>query len=129
MHTEDEAKKLWCPMVRHEGNGATFNRGWAEHNPLNQVSTTGPGDGPAAFICNCIGTRCAAWRWSDPAPAVVVDCRDARATREPLRPDGLPPGWLFVPSLCGATKACWVPPRDEGRRLGYCGLFGQPMIR
>lgn len=60
MHTETEAHGLWCPWVRHEGDQAgSFNRGWNPANPLNQAPTAAE----ASYLCNCIGSSCAAWRW------------------------------------------------------------------
>jgi hypothetical protein len=46
--TEQEARKKWCPMVRHPGwmeNPGSWNRG-------------------EAFNCNCIASDCMMWRWT-----------------------------------------------------------------
>lgn len=73
MHTETEAHGLWCPWVRHEGDQAgSFNRGWNPANPLNQT----PNAAEASYLCNCIGSRCAAWRWlhnRSPKPSTPAD--------------------------------------------------------
>ena len=125
MYTEAEALTLWCPMVRHEGNHSTFNRGWATHNPLNMVA----GAPVPAFACNCIATRCASWRWTQASPLATVSCADTLAAHEPERPVGMPATWSFIPSLFGVTSAHWTAPRCALLRRGYCGLSGHPMSR
>jgi hypothetical protein len=50
MHTEEQAKTLWCPHTR-AANGE-------EHVvAVNRKQASGNG---------CIGSACAAWRWADP---------------------------------------------------------------
>jgi len=53
MHTEDEARKLWCPMARASGVAADegINRDFIE---------------PGAIPFTCIASECAAWRWVPP---------------------------------------------------------------
>ena len=125
MNTEDEARTLWCPMVRHEGEGGTFNRGWAAHNPLNLSADIKQ----AAFACNCIATRCSAWRWGQPVSQPTLPCPDALATREPERPADMPASWSFIPCFFGVTRAHWAAPESAIPRRGHCGLFGNPLIR
>ena len=60
MMTEEQARKKWCPHVRHEGNSVTFNRGTA-HGPLNDH----PGN--VGTLCNCIASDCMSWRWDHDA--------------------------------------------------------------
>lgn len=50
MHSEAEAKNLWCPMAR--ANNV------AETAAVNR-NANGEGDG----LCYCIASACAAWRW------------------------------------------------------------------
>ncbi len=62
LHTEEEAKELWCPFARvveftEDTISAPYNRAWAgdghptrTHEPLQ---------------CRCIGDRCMAWRWEE----------------------------------------------------------------
>lgn len=57
--TEGEAKVKWCPMVRHESDGATFNRGCLPGNPVN-IHWNNQG-----CACNCIGSSCMWWGISD----------------------------------------------------------------
>ena len=52
MHTEDEAKKMWCPHVRigdDQGASASINRAWSRGCP---------------DAANCIASKCMAWRWA-----------------------------------------------------------------
>lgn len=86
MHTPEQAKQLWCPMSRVAQAGnvdipVAYNRSLnKEHKPMRSVKadpdtfqlgaepeettvlvlTATPGVSMAA---NCIGDRCAMWRW------------------------------------------------------------------
>lgn len=63
MHTVEQAKELWCPMVRHEGdNGGSFNRGSLNNNPTNRDSADSK---TPIYGCQCIGDQCAMWRWGE----------------------------------------------------------------
>lgn len=57
--TETDAKTRWCPMVRYADHyhGSTFNRGGLPNN----VWDISPDS--AAYLCNCIASRCMMWRW------------------------------------------------------------------
>lgn len=101
MHTEDEAKKLWCPMVREatmEGN----NR-----------------DGPEHYAV-CLASGCAFWRWlplttAEPgwkeAMKTLIDegMNNAQAAKEIQKPE---------------TKRRFGLPEKPYR--GFCGLAGRP---
>lgn len=66
MHTVEQAKELWCPMVRHEGgNGGSFNRGSLNNNPTNRDSAYSK---TPIYGCQCIGDQCAMWRWGEGHP-------------------------------------------------------------
>lgn len=54
--TEEEAKQRWCPFARVGYEQTTFNR---FNNPANAIASSPVW--PA--ICNCIGSKCMAWRW------------------------------------------------------------------
>jgi len=65
MPTEKEASAMWCPFVRHcfdDGVGGSFNRG--DGSDQLKLSTK-PGSN---YSCNCLGSRCMAWRWSRKTP-------------------------------------------------------------
>jgi hypothetical protein len=70
MHTPEQAKELWCPMVRHTGGEGTFNRGITSGAETN---STGPDDD--RFICNCISDKCAMWRWHPNSGEHMADKR------------------------------------------------------
>lgn len=79
---------------------------------------------------NCIGPRCAMWRWDD-----VVNRRQRNAEKHDAATEqeaGYKPphceGWEFFPA--GDAQACWVEPEESAnaRRVGYCGLAGKPGI-
>jgi hypothetical protein len=54
MPTEDEARKLWCPMARYaRGNDPpAYNR-----CDFDDEVVESPGS------CRCIASKCAMWRW------------------------------------------------------------------
>lgn len=56
MHTEEQAKTLWCPHVR-SGNGTP-----ATNCAVNQTIVSGE----HARWDKCCASACAAWRWADP---------------------------------------------------------------
>lgn len=66
MTTEKEAATMWCPFVRYTGDTdhGSWGRGGNAGNPANIDPAKGPGD----YACNCIGSRCMAWRWDDTGP-------------------------------------------------------------
>lgn len=124
MHTEIEAKDLWCPLVRHEGESAgSFNRGWSPSNPLNCATTTDE----ESYLCNCIGSRCSAWRWSRPPPSAEAPVQDQRIAKEPRRADGLSSRLLFLSSLRRSTVEIQSPPDRRQANTGYCGMVGHTM--
>ena len=51
--TENEAFKMWCPMVRYTSSEVSveFPHEWALRNR------------PTTAVC-CVASRCMAWRWS-----------------------------------------------------------------
>jgi hypothetical protein len=127
MHTEEEAKKLWCPMVRHEGDSAgSFNRGWHSSNPLNQ---TPPGDADGAveaihgnYTCNCLASGCALWRWDSCQEQKSIPCTQIFAKVEIDRPPEIPMHWSFHPYVAYVGYACWKPPKWTIHLTGSCGL-------
>jgi len=52
-HTEEQASRLWCPMVRHKA-------GWNGHHA--DVDRSGSN---YQYKCNCIADGCAMWRWNE----------------------------------------------------------------
>ena len=98
MHTEEHAKKLWCPFAR-----AAFPAGSIRSRPdlgadmAEQLATTVVGNRPADPGCHCIASECMAWRWSHFTAGHAKHGSDYIS-------DGCPPG----------KKA-----------EGYCGLAGR----
>ena len=79
MHTEDEAKKLWCPHVRAL-NASVRDRTFITDAPGTAASNRYMLDGGKIGIhdsCHCIASKCMAWRWAD-GPEDDVD-GDTRA--------------------------------------------------
>ena len=82
--TEDEASKVWCPHVRI---GEITNRG-------TQII---PGKTTREMACTCLGSKCAAWRWTLSQEEI-----------DRIAQNGAP-----------NTASVMVP-------SGYCGLAGKP---
>lgn len=66
MHTPEQAKELWCPMVRaSNGDDNSANCGDAE-------AFRNPG------FARCIADQCAMWRWEHTTASVPVVVNRAR---------------------------------------------------
>lgn len=125
MQTEEQAKLLWCPMVRHnvpvdEGAGS-FNRGPHRDEALSKGGH---------YHCCCIASQCAVWRWAEPPPAreFVYSDMDYILNEQP-RPNTVPDTWQWCPYNYDTGEASgWIQPVREAERLrrGYCGLAGKP---
>jgi hypothetical protein len=66
MHTEDEAKNLWCPHAR-------VLEPYAEKTSMNR-------DTKDESLCRCIASKCMAWRWGEkevPADFAFAGSTDA----------------------------------------------------
>lgn len=91
--TEAQAQAKWCPHIRHtlplDESGGTTNCGQADDRPNLH--------GHPHYRCNCVGSQCMAWRWSDPSGP---QCNDLG---QPIEADP-----------------------DPIARRGHCGLAGQP---
>ena len=63
MPTEKQAEAMWCPFVRYtsDTDSGSWGRGTTPENPAN-VAANGTSRN---YSCNCIGSRCMAWRWAD----------------------------------------------------------------
>lgn len=106
--TPEDARYLWCPMVRmarHEvvtvegtpvGNLTPVRE---EHHVVAGCNTDALGRVRVPASCRCIADKCAMWRW---------------AAGVTLHPDT---GALCMPGLGGAIPA-----------KGYCGLAGRPEV-
>lgn len=121
MHTESQALSLWCPMVR--------------------LSPLPPGNPNLAYLQpttrgievqhgNCIGSRCAMWRWADETKRRIhwASVQGAHTEEEAGTKPDLCEGWEFRPAE--DDPACWVEPEDRAmaRSRGYCGLAGKPEV-
>jgi hypothetical protein len=97
MLTEEEAGMRWCPFVRHSADGQyTFNRG--DTDPLNLAPASV--ENHDAWLCNCIASKCMAWRWEPEQTIVHIT--------------GEHPNWERREEKIAA------------KTLGHCGLAGKP---
>jgi hypothetical protein len=131
MNTENEARKLWCPMVRfaRSEDSGTFNRG-RNANALNDHEQN---DGA---LCNCIANQCAMWRWNKiPTRKYLRAMNRAALTVDeagsPLFGQNTT-GFEFVPYNIEddphEDPAHWRETEESAnaRRTGWCGLAGKP---
>lgn len=73
MHTAEQARERWCPMVRIAFNGpGPFNR-------LTPDTDGGPGIPRGS---QCIANECAMWRWLPEPPAATVSIGIGLVTEE-----------------------------------------------
>lgn len=100
MHTEEEAKGLWCPHVRYPYGCATVSG-----------NTEGEGRDHPDAVCatRCKASRCSQWRWEKriqyptfPAGSGGVSMHDSNFSND---------DWL---------------PETHNTDKGYCGLAGKP---
>ncbi len=116
MHTPDQARELWCPMVRiarHEvteqrtpdGYGDAFVKhqdhivGGVNHDALSGNNKRMAADHQPLASCRCIADKCGMWRWAGMTDLDKMELADgtvssAELLRRPLK--------------------------------GYCGLAGRP---
>lgn len=106
MHAAEQARELWCPMVRiarrevitpaeikHTGVGEYFTETLAIVGGCN---TDALGRLRVPKSCRCIANECAMWRWLPEPPAATVSIGIGLVTEE--------------------------LPRIPTERRGYCGL-------
>lgn len=99
MHTPEQARALWCPMVRIARREVIEHRtgyqeiGGDERVIVGGCNTDAIGDNRIPASCRCIADKCAMWRWIEP-----VDKKYITETMEEF----------------------------NARRAGYCGLAGRP---
>lgn len=109
MHTVEQAKSLWCPLVRHGGSEtSSFNRGWSNSNPTNKDIDDSIGVDKQQFGCHCVGDRCSMWRWGE----FKTVSRD-----EVVADPSLGPGGKRVIQVATSAPVA-----------GYCGLAGKPGV-
>ncbi|SFJ85337.1 hypothetical protein [Bradyrhizobium sp. cf659] len=77
MHTPEQAKDLWCPMVRI-ARRETFNPdGLGDTVLVGGCNTDALGRNRVPASCTCIADKCAMWRWvvvRDPTEPERSDC-------------------------------------------------------
>lgn len=126
MHTEQQARELWCPMVR-AANGKQATNCAVNMQPLMKDYPREPVDDHTTNG-SCVASVCAMWRWASTAKRRRYNCADQLAMEEPARPSNVPPSWTFCASEDG--NACWLEsePEANARRTGYCGLAGMQQV-
>jgi len=103
MHTEKDACKLWCPMVRLGEADSTDNRSAS----AGFIKNDEPGAG-VKWNC-CIASSCAMWQWVDDEFEYLFS---------PPENDE----WTHAPYLSGEGRKCDRWQREKKNRRGFCGL-------
>ena len=76
MHTPEQAKELWCPMVRIARREQVEPRSdWLAESSSNIEIVAGCNTDAAAGLripksCRCVADQCAMWRWH-PTPRMM----------------------------------------------------------
>ena len=129
MHTEAEAKKLWCPearVVSDDDWGRTAANRWPNDD-----------DAGAGTSNLCLASKCSHWRWRGPLPQpfsqqiatkVHYIMRNEGWTWEDV--DAKSDGELLrAPNLGRKSLKYMRAPRQArapAPRQGFCGLSGVP---
>ena len=99
MHAEEEARKLWCPMVRF--------------TPIINSGIIIPGDRKRTedgkIDDSCIASSCMMWQWVDDEFEYLFS---------PPENDE----WTHAPYLSGEGRKCDRWQREKKNRRGFCGL-------
>ena len=95
MHTEESAKKLWCPMARDIQNTDKYDEAGTWY-----VSNEGS---------KCIASSCMMWQWVDDEFEYLFS---------PPENDE----WTHAPYLSGEGRKCDRWQRERKNRRGFCGL-------
>lgn len=73
MHTPDQARELWCPMVRIARHEVTeqdrpvaggIRHLTEQHHIVGGCNTDALGRMRVPASCGCIADKCAMWRWA-----------------------------------------------------------------
>lgn len=120
MHTPEQARELWCPMVRiarreewHEASG-TAGKPETQHELhietiVGGCNTDALGRNRVPASCRCIADQCAMWRWGEWKEGTelqIVDCA--------------------IPHVGIVKQERQVPVRIPVK--GYCGIAGRPEV-
>lgn len=114
-HTPEQARALWCPMVRIARREVTveaaiINRpGSATHIPKRVeiaagCNTDALGGCRVPASCRCIAEQCAMWRWAHTTASVPTTTEGASGLR------------------------ARVYEQKTVRTHGYCGIAGRPEV-
>lgn len=154
MHTPEQAKELWCPHARVAQVGAvetqaSYNRSLSKLHVPVKVAQAGPEDfelgveprtkvatmltleAHPSTAANCLGDKCAAWRWAEKPDRRSREADNPHLLTEQYRPTLIPASWVFVPyNVARGEPAKWMEPDGEvrARRNGFCGLAHRPEV-
>lgn len=66
-HTEEQAKKLWCPMAR-VARREDLDRDRGPTVIVGGCNTDALGGNRIPASCRCVASQCAMWRWAESYP-------------------------------------------------------------
>ncbi len=133
MHTPDQARELWCPMVRIARHEVTEQRqlvnaesgmelvneqhhivGGVNHDALSGNNKRMAADHQPLASCRCIADKCGMWRWVP----VTTTHGELRIEKKQV---ALVP---FGSEMRSFEVTVQVP---DAPTHGYCGLAGRPV--
>lgn len=132
MHTESEAKKLWCPFARgiQDASGNRMAYGGDKHDGPDSDDCAEEYAAEMAAMYPCIASACAAWRWAEDRTTAYANLRGYIEANERINAIK---EWrkIFDASLKDGVEAidkilagqAKIPTIEE---RGYCGLAGNP---
>lgn len=133
MKTENQARKSWCPFVRH------FN---ALFQPCGN-SLAGAADGRVGTHNTCIASECMAWRWGTEEDAGLDHLEISHGISLSLTADGIRSAHqlqamtdaeiMQIPRIGTSAKMqirralkTFFQSATLNQSAGYCGLAGKP---
>lgn len=64
MHTADQAKELWCPMIRIARRETEQPSGGGRIDVVGGCNSDALGKTRVPASCRCIADKCGMWRWA-----------------------------------------------------------------
>lgn len=136
MHTVEQAKELWCPMVRiarrEEWNEASGTVGKKPDHEIHTQAIVGGcntdalGGTRTPASCRCIADKCAMWRWGEGHPMRRIVNANVFNQNSPMSRNFI----MHDADENEGEPACYIETEEsaDARRRGYCGMANRPGV-